>query len=345
MSKYTTEVRFICESYAGLDESADYDSIEEVVENSYQKIFKSDSIPMFKGETEAHRSGLLKKILLHYYTREIGYETVGLWKLKLNQKLKEIMPYYNQLYESELIQFDPMKNVNATKTHEGEYNDDEKVDNFRDTESHRGTRTTQESDTESHRGTHTTQEGDNTEDTTLRHSKTTTQGNDVRTNDIVSQGDSWTLFSDTPQGGINGITEASGVESVGNNSYLTNATRVLTTPDEQSVTQTHGNIVETYNADGDRKDNVTGHAEVETNVAENITGHAEVETDITENITGNITDDNTKNTKGTDSHTDIDIGKIGTETYSEMLEKFRKTFLNIDMMVIKELEPLFMGLW
>jgi len=317
MSKYTTEVRFICESYAGLDESVDYDHVEEVIENSYKKIFKINEIPMFNGETEAHRAGLFKKILLHYYTREIGYETVGLWKLKLNQKLIEIMPYYNQLYESELIQFDPLKNTDVTKTHEGEYNDDEKVDNIRDTEGHRGTHTEQTSDT--------------TEDTTLRHSKTTTQGNDVRTNDILSQGDSWQLFSDTPQGGLNGITEASGVDSVGNNSYLTNATRILTTPDEQSVTQTHGNIVETYNADGDKADQVAGHASVETQV--------------TENTTGKTTDDNTKNTKGTDEYEDKDIGKVGTETYSEMLEKFRKTFLNIDMMVIKELEPLFIGLW
>ena len=317
MSKYTTELRFICENYAGLDESVDYDHVEEVIENSYDKIFKTDEIPMFQGETEAHRTGLFKKILLHYYTREIGYETVGLWKLKLNQKLIEIMPYYNQLYESELIQFDPLKNTDVTKTHEGEYNDDEKVDNIRDTEGHRGT--------------YTEQTGDTTEDTTLRHSKTTTQGNDVRTNDILSQGDSWQLFSDTPQGGLNGITEASGVESVGNNSYLTNATRVLTTPDEQSVTQTHGNIVETYNADGDKVDHVAGHASVETQV--------------TENTTGKTTDDNTKNTKGTDEYEDKDIGKVGTETYSEMLEKFRKTFLNIDMMVIKELEPLFIGLW
>lgn len=317
MSKYTTEVRFICESYAGLDESVDYDHVEEVIENSYRKIFKTNEIPMFNGETEAHRAGLFKKILLHYYTREIGYETVGLWKLKLNQKLIEIMPYYNQLYESELIEFDPLKNTDVTKTHEGEYNDDEKVDNIRDTEGHRGTHTEQTSDT--------------TEDTTLRHSKTTTQGNDVRTNDILSQGDSWQLFSDTPQGGLNGITEASGVDSVGNNSYLTNATRILTTPDEQSVTQTHGNIVETYNADGDKVDRVAGHASVETQV--------------TENTTGKTTDDNTKNTKGTDEYEDKDIGKVGTETYSEMLEKFRKTFLNIDMMVIKELEPLFIGLW
>ena len=316
MSKYTTEVRYICESYAGLEESVGYDSIEEVIEKSYLKIFKNSEIPMFKGEEEAHRAGLLKKILLHYYSREIGYETVGLWKLKLNQKLIEIMPYYNQLYESELIQFDPLKNVDVTKTHEGEYNDDEKVDNLRNSESHRGTHTEQESDTN--------------EDVILRHSKTTTQGNDVRTNDIVSNGEKWTLFSDTPQGGINGIANASS-GSVSDNSYLTNATHEITTPDEQSVTQTHGNIVETYNASGDRIDNTSSHAEVETQT--------------TENINGKITDDNAKNTNGTDAYTNNEIGKIGTETYSEMLTKYRDTFLNIDLMVIRELEPLFMGLW
>ena len=315
MSKYTTEVRYICESYAGLTESVGYDSIEEVVDKAYPKIFNTDKIPMFNGESEAHRALLFKKILLHYYTREIGYETVGLWKLKLNQKMMEIMPYYNQLYQSELIEFDPLKNVDVTHTHEGEYNDDEKVDNLRNSESHRGIHTTQESDT--------------TEDVTLRHSKTTTEGNDVRTNDVIENGNSWVLFSDTPQGGIDGINSAAG--DLAGNGYLTNATRTITTPDEQSVTQTHGDIVETYNANGDRKDTTEGHAEVETQT--------------NENTTGKITDDNTKNNTGTDEYTNKDIGKIGTETYSEMLEKYRKTFLNIDLMVIRELESLFMQLW
>ena len=315
MSKYTTEVRYICESYAGLAESVGYDSIEEVVDKAYPKIFNTDKIPMFNGESEAHRALLFKKILLHYYTREIGYETVGLWKLKLNQKMMEIMPYYNQLYESELIEFDPLKNVDVTHTHEGEYNDDEKVDNLRNSESHRGIHTTQESDT--------------TEDVTLRHSKTTTEGNDVRTNDVIENGNSWVLFSDTPQGGIDGINSAAG--DLAGNGYLTNATRTITTPDEQSVTQTHGDIVETYNANGDRKDTTEGHAEVETQT--------------NENTTGKITDDNTKNNTGTDEYTNNDIGKIGTETYSEMLTKYRDTFLNIDLMVINALESLFMQLW
>ncbi len=316
MSKYTTEVRYICETYAGLDESVGYDSIEEVVEKAYPKIFKTSEIPMFAGETDAHRSLLFKKILLHYYTREIGYETVGLWKLKLNQKMMEIMPYYNQLYESELIKFDPLKNVDVTKTHIGEYNDDEKVDNKRDTTDN----TVQ----------HTAGTTDSEENVTLRHDRTTTRGNDVRTNVINSNADSWTLFSDTPQGGINGIANASS-GSVSDNSYLTNATHVISTPDGQSVTDSHGDITETYNKNGDKRDTTTLHTDVDTTT--------------TTDRTGNQTEDNAKNTKGTDEYENNEIGKIGVETYSEMLTKYRDTFLNIDLMVIRELESLFMQLW
>lgn len=316
MSKYTTEVRYICETYAGLDESVGYDSINEVVEKAYPKIFKTSEIPMFAGETEAHRSLLFKKILLHYYTREIGYETVGLWKLKLNQKMMEIMPYYNQLYESELIKFDPLQNVDVTKTHEGAYNDDEKVDNKRDTTDN----TVQ----------HTAGTTDSEENVTLRHDRTTTRGNDVRTNVINSDADSWTLFSDTPQGGINGIANASS-GSVSDNSYLTNATHVISTPDGQSVTDSHGDITETYNKNGDKRDTTTLHTDVDTTT--------------TTDRTGNQTEDNARNTKGTDEYENKEIGKIGVETYSEMLTKYRDTFLNIDLMVIRELESLFMQLW
>lgn len=39
------------------------------------------------------------------------------------------------------------------------------------------------------------------------------------------------------------------------------------------------------------------------------------------------------------------IGKRGNYSYSKMLDEFRKTFLNIDLMIINELEDLFMGLW
>ena len=40
---------------------------------------------------------------------------MGLWKLRLCNKLNEIMPYYNQLYKSQLIEFNPLYDVDLTR--------------------------------------------------------------------------------------------------------------------------------------------------------------------------------------------------------------------------------------
>lgn len=115
MSKYTTEVRFICENYAGLDASVGYNDVDKILNKTWDKIFDFD-FPIFDND---YRSVLCIKILKHYYTREIGFETVGLWKLKLNMMMNEIMPYYNKLYESELLKFNPLYDADYSKSHEG----------------------------------------------------------------------------------------------------------------------------------------------------------------------------------------------------------------------------------
>lgn len=115
MSKYTTEVRFICETEAGYMESKGFNSIDSILDIAAPKIFNFD-FPIFD---ENYRLPLEKKILRHYYTREISEETVGLWKLRLQDRLCMIMPYYNKLYESELIQFNPLYDVDVTRSHEG----------------------------------------------------------------------------------------------------------------------------------------------------------------------------------------------------------------------------------
>ena len=125
MSKYTTEVRYICENYAGLQSSVGFNSVENVIGRSWDKVF-SFNFPIFD---ENYRGVLCTKILRHFYTREICEETVGLWKLRLDQKLNEIMPYYNQLYKSELIEFNPMYDVDVTRTHSGNRNENSNVSN------------------------------------------------------------------------------------------------------------------------------------------------------------------------------------------------------------------------
>ena len=113
VSKYTTEVRYICEVAAGLTESTNYTGVEDVIKKALPNVFDF-SFPIFD---ENYRSVLETKILKHFYTREIGLETVGLWKLKLNTKLNEIMPYFNQLYSSQLYEFNPFYDVDLTRKH------------------------------------------------------------------------------------------------------------------------------------------------------------------------------------------------------------------------------------
>lgn len=236
MSDYTTQVRFICETCANLTVSTGFNDIEDVLNKSWNKIFSD--FPIFD---ELYRPELCKKILRHYYTREICCETLGRWKLFLSDKMKNIMPYYNQLYQSELIKIEPFVSVYRSVSHEGNGSE---------------TKTTNRNGT--------------------NNSNSRTDGST----------DTWSYYSDTPQGGIEGLES---------NDYLTNATHNLGTDGTST------------SLNGTTSDNETGTGE------------------------------------RSDSYVDKILGCEGNQ--SEMLLKFRETFLNIDMMIIDELKDLFFTLW
>ena len=196
MSKYTTEVRYICETLAGLSESVGYADIEQTIKNCLPKVFDFN-FPIFD---ENYRSVLETKILRHYYTREIGLETVGLWKLKLSTKLNEIMPYYNKLYKSELIEFNPLYDVELTR--------ERKIEG-------KGTKDTQNSENRSgSNNTETTQNNDSTVKET-GGDKGTTNGTANGTQNQNTNGNGTNMYSDTPQGAITDLQDGR---------YLTNAT-------------------------------------------------------------------------------------------------------------------------
>ena len=280
MSKYTTEVRNIVETYAGFDERADYPDVDSCIDIAIPKIFDVDNIPVYVPE---HKTLLFHKILLHYYQREIGFETAGLWKLKLNTKLKEIMPYYNQLYASELLEYDPLQNVNNWHEHQGVYEDTSKVDNKRkydnttNTENSEVTENTKKYDnvtnTEDSKvanknlGSTTTDNSETsevyegTESTLLKNEKKISHdGSDTLTHDGQRGRDSWVLFSDTPQGGIGGLQgEPLGGGNVGldGNNYLTNATHTIDQDGKYTDTKTYGAVTEKYNPNNNTPDKTT----------------------------------------------------------------------------------------
>ena len=201
MSKYTTEVRYICENQANLTESKGYNDIDTILTTAAPRIFNF-SFPIFD---EQYRLPLEKKILKHYYVREIGFETVGLWKHFLDMRLNEIMPYYNKLYESALLTFNPLQDTNYTREHTGE-----------------GTSTG--------RGTSSLTGGETIESETTETGTITDSGTTSNSNTRVSK------YSDTPQGGLTGLMA---------DQYLTSAesiadTQAGTNGNTRTLNTTHG---------------------------------------------------------------------------------------------------------
>lgn len=201
MSSYTTQLRYIIESGYDLD-------------MQYYPIFK-----------EEYRAKLNKKIFEHFWFREIGLETAALFKRFLNRKMNEIMPYYNQLYESTLLEIEPITRIDLwekfMRSDNGEFN---------------GTM----------------------QDTT----------------------NNFNVYSDTPQGTLS-------TSEIQANTYASSASK-------------------------------------------------------DENKQNTSTNQTTENELQHEKH---NWGNPASRTDSEMLMEFRKTFLNIDMLIIDELEELFIQIW
>jgi len=131
MAKYTMTLKTICEDLSGTIVSADYSNIDTILSSAVPQLFNTD-FPIFD---ENYRYALCKKIIMHYFTREIAYETLGLWKLKLRAKMNEIMPYYNQMYKSELLLcgVDILNDTDYTRTGNNNRNQSQSQDNTNQT--------------------------------------------------------------------------------------------------------------------------------------------------------------------------------------------------------------------
>ena len=277
MSKYTTELRYL-------------------IENNFDIGLKD--YPIFD---ENYRESLNQKIINHYYFREIGFETAELFKRYLNNTMNEIMPYYNQLFKSELLEFNPFYNVDKTVTADKNNNS---VSDFVGNISGKNTQTADTENTQTNNGKQQT--------TTAATSTGESVGNSTTTNRNKN------VSSDTPQGFLS-------INSIDNETYASAA--------EMGNAESINNSKATSNnAENGITDQTTAD---ETKATGNSKSNATTETDTANKTTSNDFENYI-------SHV---IGKSEGETYSEMLMKFRETFLNIDMMIIDELKTCFMMIY
>lgn len=229
--------------------------------------------------TEEHKPVLEQKIFDHYRFRQIGQETPARFKHYFMSRMREIMPYYVQLYQSETIQenVDPFDNYLLEETFER---------TVTGTRSHDDTTNT----TQTNSG-----ELDNTT-TSANHGNVDTKIDRVE--------DKTTKESDTPQGSIENLDNYMSRASVENGSVTDHT--------------------ETVTADG---------GTVGFNQTNSDTSTVEAITNTTEN-------DNQ-----TESYRLYKHGNIGVQTFGDELQKYRDVMLNIDVMVINDLNCLFLGVY
>ena len=374
MSKYTTEVRYICEHFSGLSESVGYDDVEQVIKNCLPKVFDFN-FPIFD---ESYRTVLETKILRHYYTREIGLDTVGLWKLKLNTKLNEIMPYYNQRYESCLLKVtdedgNPLFNgktvskivrqlkidrANVVAGHDvhGTTSTSKNSANIKDTTSHStngwsnstNTDNTTEggSDNLARTGTDGTVERasesrDITSTRTDDLNEQSTNGNVVKNYDVPITGSN-NGFSDTYV--TNGRAENGTGSRTNTGTQTTHETASANGNTRDSNSTTTHNTVDTTTYG--RTSNSEGSIDMKHGDTESSSSSSDSngQNDLTSNT--DIKTDTTTTDRGTDDETTTTTTTVTTEPLFELLMKYRDSFINVDMEVVNdpEISSCFMGL-
>lgn len=263
---------------------------------------------------ENYREVLNRKIVRHYYFWESGFETYARFQFELNRKMNEIMPYYNKLYESELIDIKPFINQDYVEKYLGH--------GFEDREFTHGKVTTEtrnfiDHDIYSGNARNTMSYGKTTD--------TQNGGTDDRItssqNNSTSSGEKQDNFSDTPEQGLDqakaehwltnvtwgeNSNTSQGTES-GSDKLTTSRTgKEINSGSDSNVADTSGDSALTHSGTGDFKNSGKDLTDIDTM------------NDYIKQITGNA------------GMAPLDV-----------LKDLRDSYLNIDMMIIKDLQILF----
>ena len=181
------------------------------------------------------------------------------------------MPYFNQLYKSETLAFNPLITVDYGRKftrNAGTKEDEERTQN---------------------------------NDRNVNENGSTKQTIDS-SNNVDMNGNTTTKQSDTPQNNLYGVTD---------NLYLSN----LEMSDTTTSTKDSGSSTSDATSQSTTKD------------------------------TNTLTENSNKNASTTEDYIESITGKNTGESYAKLLMEFRESFLNIDAMILKELNPLFFGLY
>lgn len=114
MAKYTIELRKVCDIYKREEVEKWFKSYE------LTDFLTPEQIEIITNANIWNKDKLAKKIVDHYFMREIGFETPALFSHYAKVTMQELMEEKLPLIYSSCIKYDPLINVDYTETFERE---------------------------------------------------------------------------------------------------------------------------------------------------------------------------------------------------------------------------------
>ena len=114
MSKYTTSFRTLIDG--NFVSRADIEQVFKSYELS--DYLTPEEIQVIQTRGTWSKDKLAKKIVDHYYLKELGFETYAMFKVYAKAQMQEIMESKLPLIYSSSIQYDPLVNVDYTESFE-----------------------------------------------------------------------------------------------------------------------------------------------------------------------------------------------------------------------------------
>lgn len=280
------------------------------------------------------------KFLLRFGYRNINFDSYQMFKRMLESKLLELMPKYLRLYESEKVPFNPFVNVNIEnnnfsreKGRAKSYATNNNKSRFDNSDA--SSRSSVDRRATSGGSSSSSFESHRTDD---KHSAVKDTGNSKLN-----------LFSDTPQtpiqsqGGGGGDvsysdSEAGATTTEGEGSkYFNDGFITTASKDKESYQEISSNVDRTWgnNASESGTDSYTSEGGFTNDINQGKQAGVAVGYSDNEAVNAN------QRTQVAEGKTE---GLSGVLTSHAVIE-WRKTFINIDAMLLDELEPLFMGIY
>lgn len=318
--------------------TAELNEIVQIKNGQLETVFDDilSDYPLF---SEAYRSALNIKIIKHYYFQEIGFETAERFVFEINRKMGEIMPYYNQLYLS-LIDINPLINFKkvTTQTDTGTEVESESL-----TQASTQNQNTLDTVAQTDREIETRETTDSRNETLNNETNALRAKNQTNVTDQTASSAGTTsttgvakdVKSDTPTSQIlsGDITDNyyASEAAVNNTSTAADTSNIQNTKDTQKedVSETDETV------------------QTQTSVSALTSGTLKDSEKTSSASKGSTVKNTGESTQNKDNQKDVSRNVYANEegstiSESELLIRYRETFLNIDMDVINDLKLMFM---